>query len=198
MDEFIAIWNQYRGDSKMINGIKTRLMHQANAMIRNYRGEVCPIELMLYTSNVAASTFGNLHLISEVAEAVHLILREKEKYLQFVRHILEVWKWEQAINICSIAVGRLAAERDNVRFIYDNFHYQDIVNYGCFRALMESKKEIFVVDILNMIHDLSGNEEDKLIGKFFKENFGLYFHNYYNRLDGNMFKDSKPYVQDLV
>lgn len=204
MDEFIAIWNQYRGDTKMINGIKARLMQQANAMIRNYRGEVCPIELMLYTSNVAASTFGNLRLISEVAEAVHLILREKEKYLQSVRHILEVWKWEQAINICSIAVGRLAAERDNdedlelLHFIYDNFHYQDIVNYGCFRALMESKKEIFVVDILNMIHDLSGNDEDKVIGKFFKENFGLYFHNYYNRLDGNMFKDSKPYVQDLV
>lgn len=204
MDEFISIWNQYRGDARMINGIKARLMQQSKAMIRNYRGEVCPIELMLYTSNVAARSFGNLRLISEVADAVYLILREDERYLQSVRHILEVWKWEQAINICSIAVGRFAAGRDKeedlelLRFIYDNFHYQDIVNYGCFRALMESKKEEFVVDILNMIHDLIGDEEDKPIGKFFKEYFGIYFPNYYNRLDGNLFKDSKPYVQDLV
>ena len=204
MDAFLAIWNQYRGDTKMINGIKSRLMQQSKAMIRNYSGEVCPIELMLYTSNVAANSFGNLKLILEVADAVHLILRENEKYLASVKHILEVWKWEQAINICSIAVGKFAESRESdedlelLRFIYDNFHYQEIVNYGCFRALMESKKEIFVIDILNMIHDLSGDEEDKPIGKFFKEYFGVYFPKYYNRLDGNMFRDSKPYVQDLV
>ena len=204
MDEFIAIWQQYRNDPKMINGIKSRLMRQANAMIRNYRGAVCPIELMLYTSNVAASSFGNLRLISEVAETVYLILRGSEKYFQSVKHILEIWKWEQAINICSIAVGKLAADRDKeedvdlLRFIYDTFHYQKIVNYGCFRALMESKKEVFVVDILNMIHDLKGDDEDKPIGKFFRENFGQYFPTYYNRIDGEMFRDSKPYVQDLV
>lgn len=204
MDEFIAIWSQYRSNTKMIKVIKSRLMRQADAMTRNYRGEVCPIELMLYTSNVAASSFGNLRLISEVADAVYMILRGNENYFKSVKHILEVWKWEQAINICSIAVGKMAADSDNeeylelLHFIYDEFHYKEIVNYGCFRALMESKKEVFVIDILNMIHDLNGDEEDKPIGNFFKEKFVLYFPNYYNRIDGNMFKDSKFYVKELV
>ena len=204
MDAFVYIWRQYLGNTQMIRGIKARLMQQANAMINNYRGEVCPIELMLYTSNVAASSFRNLRLISEVTEAVYLILQKNEKYLQSVKHILEVWKWEQAINVCSIAVGKIAAGRDNaedlelLRFIYDNFHYQEVVNYGCFHALMESKKDEFVVDILNMIHDLVGTDDDKQIGRFFRDNFNNYFPNHYNRLDKSMFKDSKPYVQDLV
>lgn len=204
MDDFIQIWKQYRINTKMIDSIKARLMQKSKAMISNYHGEVCPIEVMLYTSNVVANSFSNRRLVQEVADAVYRILREKNKYLQSVKHILEVWKWEQAINVCEIAVGKIAADRDNeedmdlLRFIYDNFHYQEVVNYGCFCGLMESKKEFFVIDILDMIHDLSGTEEDKQIGNYFKQNFVVYFPNYYNRIDGEMFRDSKPYVQDLV
>ena len=201
---FVDIWRDYLGDTRKIRNIKASLMRPADAMIQNYRGEVCPIELMLYTSNVAASSFRNLRLISEVADAVCLVLQRNEKYLQSVKHILEVWNWEQAINVCSIAVGKFVAERDNaealelLHYIYDNFHYQEVVNYGCFRALMESKKDEFVVDILNMIHDLVGTDDDKQIGKFFKRNFNSYFPNYCDRLDSNMFKDANDYVQSLI
>lgn len=204
MDDFVQIWKQYRINTKMIDSIKARLMQKSKAMINNYHGEVCPIEVMLYTSNVVASSFSNRRLVHEVADAVYLIMREREKYIQSVKHILEVWKWEQAINVCEIAVGKLSAGRDNeedldlLRFIYDNFHYQEVVNYGCFCGLMESGKESFVIDILDMIHDLSGTEEDKQIGNYFKQKFAICFPNYSNRIDGDMFRDSKPYVQDLV
>lgn len=204
MEDFIQIWKQYRINTKMIGSIKARLIQRAKTMINNYHGEVCPIEVMLYTSNVVASSFSNRRLIQEVADAVYRILRERNKYLQSIKHILEVWKWEQAITVCEIAVGKMAADRDNeedmelLRYIYDNFHYQEVVNYGCFCGLMESKKESFVIDILDMIHDLSGTEEDKQIGNYFKQNFVAYFPNYYNRIDVEMFRDSKPYVQGLV
>lgn len=204
LNAFVQIWRQYLGDTRMIRIIKMRLMQPANAIIQNYRGEVCPIELMLYTSNVAASSFRNLRLISEVADAVCLVLQRNEKYLQSVKHILEVWNWEQAINVCSIAVGRFAANRNNdealelLRFIYAQFNYRDVVNYGCFRALMESKKDEFVPDIINMIRDLVGTDDDKQIGKFFRENFNSYFPNYCDRLDRNEFRDSSLYVRDLV
>ena len=43
------------------------------------------------------------------------------------------------------------------------------MNYGCFCALIESKKEEFVVDILSMVRDLSGTDADKQIGNIFKK-----------------------------
>ena len=142
LDEFVYIWNQYKRNTRM--PLKAHLMNQARAMIRNYHSEVCSIEVMLYTSNVAASMFVNKRLLADVAEVVYLIFKENESFMRSIEHILKVWWfWDQAINACEITVGKIAAERTNdddtelLRYIYNNFHYQEEVNYGCFCALIE-------------------------------------------------------------
>ena len=203
LDAFTYIWRQYRENNRM--SLTPILMRQAEAMIRNYKGEVCPIEVMLYTSNIIANIFTlNRKIMEEVAEVVCKIVREREYFIKSVEHILKVWKWEQAINVCEIAVGKIAADRDNdddiqlLKYIYDNFHYQENMNYGCFYGLILSKKEDFVLDILDMIHDLKGTDVDKQIGNLFKKLFVQNFPEHYNRLDGSMFMDTNPYVQDLI
>lgn len=195
LDAFTKIWTRYRRNPKM--PLKQELMQQSKAMIRNYRGEVCPIEVMLYTSNLAANMFINRKLLDDVADVVCSIVREKDGFLRSLKHILHVWKWEQTINVCEIAAGKLGDE-ELLRYIYDNFHYQEEVSYGCFCALMESRNELFVPDILSMVHDLTGTDADKQIGNKFKEKFGVHFPEYRKRLDGNMFRDAKPYAKDLV
>ena len=195
LDAYAKIWDHYRKNTRM--PLKQELMRQAKAMIHNYRREVCPIEVMLYTSNIVANMFVNRKLLEDVSDVVYNIVREKDSFLKSLEHILHVWKWEQAINICEIAAGKLGNE-DILRYIYDNFHYQEDVRYGCFCALMESKNELFVPDILDMVHDLTGTDADKQIGNKFKEKFSINFPDHHNRLDSNMFRDAKLYVKDLV
>lgn len=195
LDAFAQIWNQYRRNTRM--PLKQELRRQAKAMIHNYRGEVCPVEVMLYTSNIVANMFVNRKLLDDVADVVCNIVREKEAFLKSLEHILHVWKWAQTINICEIAAGKLGNE-EILHYIYDNFHYQEEVNYGCFCALMESRNERFVPYILDMVHDLTGTDADKQIGNKFKEKFGVNFPDYRNQLDSNMFRDAKPYAKDLV
>lgn len=146
-------------------------------MIRTYKGQVCPIEVMLYASKNIEHSFANKKLLEELAEVVCKIVQEKEYFIRFVEHILKVWRWEAPLNICQMAVGKLAASRKNdddtrlLHYIYENFHYQEILNYGCFYALLFSKNYEFVLDILNIIHDLKGTDTDKQIGNLFKNNF---------------------------
>ena len=202
-DAFLAIWERYKNNNR--TDLKPLLMGQARAMIRNYRSEVSPIEVMLYTSNVIANSFANRKLVNEISEVVYLIFKENEEFFKSIKHILKVWKWNQAINVCEIAAGKIAAGRKSeeykelLRYIYGEYHYMDEVNYGCFRALMESKKEEFVPDILSMVHELSGSTEtDKQIANVFKKDFFTYFPSYHDGLDGNMFKDAKPFVRELI
>ena len=198
LDEFSAVWQLLKDNPTMQpRELKNRLMQLSRAMIRNYHGEVCPIEVMLYTSNIAANVFVNKRLVHEVADAVYLIYREKEDFLRSIEHILRVWEWEQAINVCEIAAGMIG-DVELLRYIYEKFHYKEEVNYGCFCGLMASKNEEFVPEILNMIHDLVGTQPDKQIGNVFKRNFALNFPEESARLNPEMFRDSKPYVQTLI
>lgn len=202
LDAFQEIWNRYKINNKTV--LKPLLLRQAKAMIHNYMGAVSPIEVMLYTSNVVATGFANRKLINDVAEVVYQIFKENENFFKSIEHILKVWKWNQAINVCEIAAGKIAADRNSeedielLRYIYSEYHYMDEVNYGCFCALMESKNEEFVTDILEMIHGLTGTETDKQIANVFKRNFGTFFPNYHNSLDGSIFKDSSSFVQELI
>lgn len=203
LNNFIGIWQNYRNNNKA--SILPLLMSYAKDMIRNYHGEVCPIEVMLYTSNIIATSFSlNKKLMDSVADAVCNIIREREYFIESLKHILKVWNWEQAINICEIAAGKIAASRNNeddielLKYIYDNFHYQENLRYGCFYGLLLSKKEEFVLDILDMIHDLKDTQIDKQIGNLFKNLFVQNFPDHYTRLDKAMFFDSNAYVQDLI
>ena len=198
LDEFSATWQTFRDNPTMqLRELKNKFMQLSRAMIRNYHGEVCPIEVMLYTSNIAANLFVNKRLVADIADVVYLVYRENENFLSSIEHILKVWKWEQAITVCEIAVGKIG-DVNLLRYIYDNFHYQEEVSYGCFCALMESKNEEFVPEILSMIHDLSGTHADKQIGNIFKKNFALNFPEDFARLNPERFRDSKIYVQKLI
>lgn len=204
LDNFLSVWRQFKENSRF--PIIPALMQHAEEMIRNYKGQVCPIEVMLYSSNIIAYLFtNNRKLMENVADVVCDIVRNREFFIRSIRHILEVWKWDQAINICEIAVGKLAANRNFdedvqlLQYIYDNFHYQENVNYGCFYALILSKKEEVVVDILDMVRDLKENDwVDQQIGGLFKKFFPQNFHDHLSRLDVDMFWDTSPYVQDLI
>lgn len=198
LDEFCAAWQIYKDNpTTQLRDLKNRLMQLSRAMIRNYRGEVCPIEVMLYTSNIAASQFVNKRLVHDIAEVVYNVYRLNEDFLRSIEHILRVWEWEQAITVCEIAVG-LIGDVELLRYVYEKFHYEEPANYGCFCALIYSKREEFVPEILNMIHDLSGTHADKQIGNVFKKNFALNFPEDAARLDPERFRDSKPYVQMLI
>ena len=198
LDEFCAVWQVFKDNPTMQpRDLKNRLMQLCRAMIRNYRGEVCPIEVMLYTSNIAANLFVNKRLVGEVADVVYAVYRENEDFLSSIEHILKVWEWEQAITVCEIAVGMIG-DVELLRYIYERFHDEEDMRYGCFCALMASKNEEFVPEILNMIHDLSGTQQDKQIGNVFKKSFALNFPGDFARLNPEMFRDSKPYVQTLI
>lgn len=195
MDDFASLWLQYKRDLKF--PIKSNLMQKARSMINNYHGEVCPIEVMLYTSNLIANMFVNKRLMLDVADVVCEIFRINENYLKSIRHILTVWKWEQSISVCEIAAGRIG-DVELLRYISDNFSEQEGTRYGCFCALITSKNDEFVPAILKMVHDLSGYDVDKQIGNLFMKNFGTNFPEHLSNLDIEMFADSKSYVQDMI
>ena len=202
LEAFDYVWNLYKNNNR--TPVVSKLMEPAREMIKTYKGQVCPIEVMLYTSKNVESSFANKKLLEDVAEVVCMIVHEREYFIRSVEHILKVWRWEAPLNICQMAVGKLAASRKNdddtrlLHYIYENFHYQEILNYGCFYALIFSKNYEFVLDILNIIHDLKGTDADKQIGNLFKRNFLQNFPDARNEINHEMFWDSSVYVQNLI
>lgn len=202
VEAFDYVWNLYKQNNR--TPIVQKLMEPAQYMIRTYKGQVCPIEVMLYTSKNVERSFANKKLLEDVAEVVCKIVHERDYFICSVEHILKVWRWEAPLNICQMAVGKLAASRKNdddtrlLHYIYENFNYQEILNYGCFYALIFSKNYEFVLDILNIIHDLKGTDADKQIGNLFKKNFLKNFPEAKNEINREMFLNSNVYVQNLI
>ena len=203
VNDFIRIWNQYRNDN--IGNLKNQLLRTSDAIIKNYHAEVCPIEVMLYTSNIISSSFSNFKLVEGVAEVIYLIWKKNPFFVFSIRHIVDVWEWEHIINVCAIAVGKICADVDSnmeaiqlMRDIFSRYRYDEQTRQGCFIGIMESKQEEFVPDILNIIHDLSGTDSDKIIGNIFKNKFLNNYPGYYGQLNAEMFANSSHYTKDLV
>ena len=203
VNEFIKIWKQYGGNRRAI--LKNQLIQKCDAMITNYHGEVCPIEAMLYTSNVISSRFSDLKLEEEVAEVVYLVLKKNMEFLRSIKHIVNVWEWKHVISVCAISVGKICADKSDdtstlelMRYIFDRYIYDDMTRRGCFIGVLESKKDEFIPDILNVIHDLTGTESDKIIGNLFKRRFPLNFFGCYNQVNTDMFNDSSRYAKEIV
>ncbi len=203
VNDFIRIWGQYRNNN--LSGLKNQLIRTCDAMIRNYHGEVCPIEVMLYTSNTISSSFSNFRLAEEIADVIYLVWKKKPNYLSSIEHIVNVWEWEHVINICAIAVGKICADVNNdnepvelMRYIFDRYRYDDQTRQGCFIGVLASRKDEFVPDILNVVHDLTGTDADKIIGNLFKNKFFANFAGYYGQLNADMFADSSQYARELV
>lgn len=202
--DFIIIWNQYKKNSNL-GGLKNQLIRICDAMIRNYHEEVCPIEVMLYTSNIISSSFSNFKLAEEIADVIYLVWKKNSNYLSSIEHIVNVWEWEHVINICAIAVGKICADAANdneptelMRYIFDRYRYDDQTRQGCFMGVLASKKDEFIPDILNVVHDLIGKDSDKIIGNLFKNKFFTNFSGYYGQLNADMFADSSQYARELV
>lgn len=203
VNDFILIWSQYRTNN--LSGLKNRLIRTCDAMFSNYRGEVSPIEVMLYTSNIISSSFSNFKLAEEIADVIYLVWKKNEGFLTSIEHIVNVWEWEHAINICAIAVGKICADCINndapvelMHYIFDRYRYDDQTRQGCFIGAIESRKDEFIPDILNVVHDLSGTDSDKIIGNIFKNKFFANFAGYYGQLNAEMFADSSSYARELV
>jgi len=137
VNDFIRIWAQYRNNN--LSGLKNQLLKNCDAMIRNYHGEVSPIEVMLYTSITVSSQFSNFKLAEEIAEVIFLIWRKNPEYIASIEHIVNVWEWGHVINICAIAVGKICSECSNdngpielMHYIFDRYRYDDQTRQGCF------------------------------------------------------------------
>lgn len=203
INDFILIWSQYRTNN--LSGLKNRLIRTCDAMSRNYHGEVSPIEVMLYTSNIISSSFSNFKLAEEIADIIYLVWKKNENFLSSIEHIVNVWEWGHVINICAIAVGKICADCVNnngpvelMHYIFDRYRYDDQTRQGCFMGVIESRKDEFIPDILNVVHDLNGTDSDKIIGNLFKNKFFTNFAGYYGQLNAEMFADSSSYARELV
>lgn len=203
VNDFIRIWSQYRNNN--LAGLKNQLIKTCDAMIRNYHREVPPIEVMLYTSNTISSSFSNFKLAEVIAEVVYLVWKKNAAYLSSIEHIVNVWEWGHVINICAIAVGKICASASSdyapvelMHYIFDRYRYDDQTRQGCFIGAIESKKDEFIPDILNVVHDLTGTDSDKIIGNLFKKKFFINFSEYYGQLNADMFADASQYARELV
>ena len=203
VNDFVRIWSQYRNNN--LAGLKNQLIRTCDAMIRNYHGEVSPIEVMLYTSNTISSSFSNFKLTEEIADVIYLVWKKHADFLASIEHIVNVWEWGHVINICAIAVGKICADVRNenepvelLHYIFDRYRYDDQTRQGCFVGAIASKKEEFIPDILNVVHDLTGTDADKIIGNLFKNKFFTNFSEYYGQLNAEMFADSSQYARELV
>ena len=196
VNTFKAIWKQYTpGQTRSLCNL---LYNACKAINTNYRKEVCPIEVMLYTSNIISSSFSNIRLAEDVSDIVYRIWKENEEYMASIEHIVHTWKWAHVINVCALALGKIG-NTELLRFIYDSYHYDDDTRLFCFFALLESRQAEFVPEILDMVRDLDGHSEiDKRIGNKFKRDFGVLFPEFYGQLDKSMFENSNPYVKSLV
>lgn len=203
VNDFIRIWSQYKNNN--LSRLKNDMMRACDGMIRNYHGEVCPIEVMLYTSNTISSSFSNFKLAEEIADVIHYVWKKNSDFLSSIEHIVNVWEWQHIINICAIAVGKICADVSNdnepvelMRYIFDRYRYDDQTRQGCFIGVLASKKDEFIPDILNVVHDLSGTDADKIIGNLFKNKFFTNFAGYYGQFNVDMFADSSQYARELV
>ncbi|MBR1854100.1 MAG: hypothetical protein IJ794_13325 [Lachnospiraceae bacterium] len=201
--DFIRIWSRYRSDN--LPRLKNELIKTCDAIIRNYHAEVSPIEVMLYTSNTISSSFSNFKLAEVIAEVVVLVWKKQTSFLNSIEHIVNVWAWGHVINICAIAVGKICAEVTNdnapvelMHSIFDRYRYDDQTRQGCFMGAIESQKDEFIPDILNVVHDLKGTDSDKIIGNLFKRKFFISYSGYYGQLNADMFADASPYARELV
>ena len=60
VDTFVSIWKQYvPGNTRSLSN---NLFSACKAININYHKEVCPLEVMLYTSNVISNCFVNVRL----------------------------------------------------------------------------------------------------------------------------------------
>lgn len=203
VNDFIRIWLQYRNNN--LSGLKKQMIRTCDAMIRNYHGEVSPIEVMLYTSNTISSSFSNFKLAEVIAEVIYLVWKKQPSFLSSVEHIVNVWEWPHVINICAIGVGKICADVSNddgpvelMHYIFDRYRYDDQTRQGCFMGGIESRKDEFIPDILNVVHDLTGTDSDKIIGNLFKNKFFINFSGYYGQFNADMFADSSQYARELV
>ena len=203
VNDFIRIWSQYRNNN--LAGLKNQLIKTCDAMIKNYHAEVSPIEVMLYTSNTISSSFSNFKLAEVIAEVIELVWKRQSSFLGSIEHIVNVWEWGHVINICAIAVGKICANVTNdnapvelMHYIFDRYRYDDQTRQGCFIGAIESKKDEFIPDILNVVHDLTGTDSDKIIGNLFKNKFFTNFSGYYGQLNADMFADASQYARELV
>lgn len=201
--DFVRVWNHYKNDK--LNYLRNSLLKNSKVMILNYHGEVCPIEVLLYTSNIISSEFSNYKLAEEVANVVVVLWKENNSYLSSIEHIVNTWRWEHVINICAIAVGKICAlssanEKavDLMHYIFDLYKDDDATRQGCFMGVLETKCEEFVSDIYNVIHDLTGTDSDKKIGNLFKRKFPINFPGCCGQLNAEMFWSSPSYAKNLV
>lgn len=196
VDNFVSIWRQYKlGNTR---GLSNNLFSACKAININYHKEVCPLEVMLYTSNVISSSFVNVRLVEDVADVVYKIWRDNESYIDSIDHIIHTWGWKHVISICAVALSKIG-DVEKLRWLYDNYHYDDETRFYCFYSLMESRKMEFVPEILDEIRDLDGRSDiDKRIGNKFKRDFENYFPGYYGQLNADMFSNSSPYVKSIV
>lgn len=205
--DFMRVWEtypaQYQG--RDVSSIEAPLRQICDSMMMNYRGEVCPLEAMLYTSNIISSQFGNFKLTEAVANVVYRVWRRDNNSLSSIRHIVDVWKWDHVINICAVAMGKICASVPDsteparlLRYILDCHGDREETRRGCFVGILESKREEFIPDIYYIIHDLKGTDADKIIGNLFKNKFSYYYPESYGQMDVSIFNDSTPYVRDLV
>ncbi len=203
VNDFIRIWAQYKNNN--IGGLKNQLIRTCDALIRNYHGEVSPIEVMLYTSNTISNSFSNFKLAEEIADVIYLVWKRNDNFLSSIEHIVNVWEWDHVINICAIAVGKICADCTNnnepvelMHYIFDRYRYNEKTRQGCFIGAISSRKDEFVPDIFNVVHDLTGTDSDKIIGNLFKNKFFTNFAGYYGQLNADMFSDSSQYARELV
>jgi len=196
VDTFISIWKQYTPGN--VRSLCSSLFKACKAVNTNYRKEVCPFEVMLYTSNIISSSFNNPNLIEDVADVIYQIWNETNDYIQSLAHIIKTWKWLHIKNICAVAAGKIG-DSELLRYVYDNFRFEEETRLCCFLGLLESRKEEFVPEILVMVRDLDGSlDVDRRMGNKFKEKFGSYFPETYGQLSASMFEKSSGYVKSLV
>jgi len=133
---------------------------------------ISPIECMLYASKTVNNKMGNNYRFMQMcADVIYLTAKKKRICIDSLEHIIKNWTWANQLKICIWASGKIGDEK-LLDYIYKRFSTDDSFKYFCFAALIDSAKQIFIHEILEMVSKLDDIYEiDKQMANYFHKQF---------------------------
>lgn len=164
---FINIFNDINKVKPSI--IKTQLLNYCEDMARN---QISPIECMLYASKTVNKKMGNNYQFMQMcADVISLSAERQSICIDSLEHILKNWNWDNQLKISIWACGKIGNAK-LINYIYERFSDDEDFKFFCFSALIDSGKQEFIFQILEMVSKLDHlYEVDKRMGNFFVNNF---------------------------
>lgn len=175
---FLKVYNYYLKNNvrQRYNTLQNDLRAIGFDLIDNF--SINPIECMLYASKIIDSYLSDVKLSRTIAKVIKMFYERlgHDIYTETLFHVVQYWgKWESQIKICIMASSK-SMEYDLAEYIFDNFFDNLFYKVEVFSSMMDSKLELFIPTILEIINELNPSEEtDRIIGNLFEKRFPLNF-----------------------